>query len=109
MVHPEIPESKLTHQDAQAIIKEVADYYHVNRAFIFTQRRGKENIPRDLSIYLTRMKTGLSLSNIGNVYGINSYSTVSNSIERINKKVKTDLGLLKSIETISSKLTKSLT
>ncbi|MBT3224740.1 MAG: transposase [Deltaproteobacteria bacterium] len=104
LVHPEIPESKQTTQDAQTIIKEVASFFKIDSAELFVKRRGKENLPRDLTIYLTRMKTALSLSEIGKIFGIESYSTVSNSIERINKKTKSDRRLVNTIKKLKSRL-----
>ncbi len=104
LVHPEIPESKRSTRDAQSIIKEVARISAISKAELYVQRRGKENLPRDIAIYLVRMMTGLSLSDIGTIFGIESYSTVSNSIERINKKIKADRDLVNTIAKLKSKL-----
>jgi chromosomal replication initiation ATPase DnaA len=50
------------------------------------------------------MTTGLSLTEIGKIFGIGNYSTVSNSIERINRKKKEDKALQNSISEIKSSL-----
>ena len=104
LVHPEIPESKRPTQDVQSIINEVTRFLVISKAELYFQRRGKENPPRDIAIYLVRMMTGLSLSDIGTIFGIESYSTVSNSIERINRKIKVDRDLASKIAQLKSKL-----
>jgi chromosomal replication initiation ATPase DnaA len=45
---------------------------------------------RDLTIYLMRLYSGETLQQIGGHFGINSYSTVSNAIQRIKKELATD-------------------
>jgi len=102
LVHPEIPDSKQTSLEPERVIQVVASFFKLKKEDLFRQRRGKENLPRDLAIYLIRMDTGLTLPKIGKIFGIESYSTVSNSIERINRRKKKNKEIQKIVNKIKS-------
>ena len=58
---PEIPESKFLAQDAENVILSVCDYYRVSRSDLMISKRGTENLPRDIAIYLVRRLCSLTL------------------------------------------------
>ena len=50
---------------------------------LMTSRRGSENFPRDIAIYLIRRYSRKTLTEIGAYFRISNYSTVSSAVGRI--------------------------
>jgi chromosomal replication initiation ATPase DnaA len=63
-------------------------------------RRGVENVPRDMAIYLTRRYCRKSLVEFGEHFGLSNYSTVSSAVERIKARKNNDRDLRQDLETI---------
>jgi chromosomal replication initiation ATPase DnaA len=53
-----------------------------------------------MAVYLLRYLRGDSLSAIGKVFDIDSYSTVSSIIERLKTRMQTEKKLLRKVEVI---------
>ena len=81
----ETPQVRELFLDPSRIERAVAKVYQVKRAGLMISQRGIYNEARNAAIYLTRKHTGLSLSNIGTRYGMNSYSSVSSVILRMQE------------------------
>ncbi len=84
----EIPESKALTPDAEKVISCVCEYYRVSRSDLLVSKRGTENLPRDIAIYLVRRLCCLTLPSVGKEFGINNYSTVSSVVQRENCVLK---------------------
>ena len=96
--HIEVPESKRLAPDTNDIINAVCDFYAIDKAHLRDAKRGTINEARNMAIYLLRYLRGDSLTSIGKVFDIQSYSTVSSIIERFKVRMQTEQKLLKKVE-----------
>jgi hypothetical protein len=103
----EIPESRELAPTADKIIFVVCDYFKVKKEEIAVSKRGTENLPRDVAIYLVRRNCRETLARIGRHFSINNYSTVSSAIERIKARKNKDRTLQEQLAAIGRKLNKS--
>jgi len=69
-------------------------------------KRGTENLPRDIAIYLVRQLCCLTLPSVGQEFGINNYSTVSSVVQRVKLRVESDKKLQKEVDSIREKVLK---
>ncbi len=102
----EIPESKQLAPDIDLINKVVADVYQIELDDLFVVRRGYENEPRNVAVYLTRQLKGGHLKEIGEVFNLKRYSSVSSVLERVNRKMAIDKKFGKRVLEIKEKLSK---
>ena len=63
-----------------------------------TAKRGTMNGALKMAIYLLRYLRGDSLTAIGKVVDIQSYSTVSSMIERFKARMESERNLLRNVE-----------
>jgi REP element-mobilizing transposase RayT len=103
----EIPESRCLAPTAARIIALVRDYFKVKEEDLFVSRRGAENLPRDVAIYLVRQYCRETLAEIGRHFSIDNYSTVSTVVERIKARKEHNRPLRKQLEKIRAKLDQS--
>jgi REP element-mobilizing transposase RayT len=103
----DIPESKILAPDAGKVIASVCDYYRIPRSELLVSKRGSENPPRDMAIYLVRRLCRMTLPRVGKEFGINNYSTVSSVIQRVKSKAERDKRLRKEIDKITRIANKS--
>ena len=103
----EIPQSKELAPDVDRIKKIICQSYHINEAELLRSKRGVNNEPRNVAIYLTRRLTGDRLKQIAADYGLKKYSSVSSIIERMKASIADDKKLRKRIENLRSRITKS--
>jgi putative transposase len=103
----EIPESRNLAEAPEDIINLVCSYFRMDKDQIMASRRGHENLPRDLAIYLVRQHSRITLAAIGKHFAIDNYSTVSSAVERIKARRKTDTYMIKHLEKIEAKIDKS--
>ncbi len=96
--HIEVPESKRLAPDTNDIIKAVCDLYGMEKAQLHAAKRGTVNEARNMAIYLLRYLRGDSLTTIGKVFDIQSYSTVSTIIERFKVRMQTERKLIRKVE-----------
>ena len=104
---PEIPESKALAPDAEKVISAVCEYYRLSREELFASRRGTENLPRDVAIYLVRRLCRMTLPQVGREFGIENYSTVSSVVQRVKTRNEADRRLLKRLDEIAGEAAKS--
>ena len=102
----EIPESKELAPSPENIITLVCDHFKVEKGQIAISKRGTENLPRDVAIYLIRHHRRDTLTHIGQHFGISNYSTVSSAVERIKSRMKDDHMLQKHLARIGQRLFK---
>ncbi|MCF8068528.1 MAG: transposase [Desulfobacterales bacterium] len=86
----EIPASKSLSPERDSIIKRICRFYDIDREQLLLARRGTENEPRNMAIYLMRVLRGDPLMEIGAEFNLTGYSSVSSIISRVENKLKTD-------------------
>jgi hypothetical protein len=100
--YKEIPESRILAPAPEKIIKIVCAHFRIRKKEIMNSRRGRENLPRDVAIYLVRKYSGDTLVEIGSHFGIDNYSTVSSVVERIKARKKNSDSLQKILSQLSA-------
>lgn len=88
--HAEVPESRKLAPEVDDIIRMVAKAYKVDEASLFKARRGMENEPRNMAVYLVRELRAETLSEIAPKFNMTRYSSVSSILERVRKKMSDD-------------------
>ena len=87
------------------IICETARYYSLKEEDLRGQNRSKNTaIARQVSMYLMRSLTNLSLKDIGTEYEDRNHATVLNSIRKIEELLKTDPAMAATIRDITSNI-----
>ena len=86
----EIPESKKLCPEVIDIKRAVCRHYKIGEAELQKSRRGVENEARDLAIYLLRYIRSERLEKIGEEFNLNSYSSVSNAISRVKRRLRSN-------------------
>ena len=76
--------------DVSKIIRTVSHFYKVPESKLLSLRRGRENEPRDVSIYLIRILRGEKLLTIGKIFNLQKHSSVSSVLERTRKRFQSD-------------------
>ena len=104
---PEVPDSQALAFSPEQIIALVCDYFKISKEQLSVSRRGKENVQRDLALYLIRQNTGKTLAEIGSYFGIVKYSTVSSAVERIKSRLAKDKKCQKNLLALTEKLNNS--
>jgi len=108
-VDKEIPASKGLAPSAERIISEVSRYYEASSSALTAVRRGIENKPRDVAIYLVRTMRSDPLMRIGARFGLTQYSSVSSVVMRVKTKLKKNKRFKGRLAHIESKIIKSQT
>jgi len=106
-VNKEIPESRVLTPSRDDIRRTVCDYYSILVQNLNYSRRGHENEPRNVAIYLTRKLRGDRLNDIGDAYRMKTYSAVSSVVERIEERLRKDKMFRLKIEEIKAHIVKS--
>ena len=102
----EVPASKELAPDLDTIISEVSRYYKVRPSKLKAVRRGMENEPRDVAIYLIRSMRAEPLMRVGANFGLNQYSSVSSAVTRVKAKLQKDRKLKDRLEHIENNILK---
>jgi REP element-mobilizing transposase RayT len=105
----EVPDSKSLAPTAVSIIEAVCEYYQVSFNDLLITKRGVFNKPRNTAVYLLRRMRGEDLSNIGELFNIQAYSTVSSIIRRIESLKNQDRKVKKEVEKIKETIYKGQT
>ena len=89
----------------EVIIEETARYYSLQPADLRGQRRSKNTaMARQVSMYLMRNLTNLSLVDIGSQYEGRNHSTVLSSIRKIEEMIKSDPEIAATVRDISANI-----
>lgn len=108
-LHKEVPASKDLAPDLKTIITEVSRHYEVKRTKLKAVRRGIENEPRDVAIYLIRSMRSEPLMRVGGCFGMNRYSSVSSAVTRVKIKLQKDRKFKAHLEDIRNNILKGQT
>jgi chromosomal replication initiation ATPase DnaA len=63
-------------------------------------KRGTENLPGDIAIYLVRRLCSQTLPCVGKECGIDNYSTVSSAVQRIKNRIDKDKYLQREVDDV---------
>jgi chromosomal replication initiator protein len=89
----------------EEIQKKAAEYYRVRLSDFKSARRSRSVArPRQVAIYLTRLKTTMSLPEIGASFGGRNHTTVLHACRRVEELLKTDAQLAEDIKLLSGSL-----
>ncbi len=102
-----MPESKKLAHNPEKIIQEVCHYYHVNYEDLLKTKRGWFNKPRNVAIYLIRFLCNEQLSLIADRFDMNTYSAISNVIQRVGVLRKKDKEMNTEIDILIKRIDKS--
>jgi REP element-mobilizing transposase RayT len=105
----EVPASRELAPDLDTIISEVSRYYEIRPTTLKAVRRGIENEPRDVAMYLIRSMRSEPLMRVGAGFGLNRYSSVSSAVMRVKAKLQEDRKFKDRLECIESNILKAQT
>ncbi len=91
------------------IISEVSRYYEIRPTTLKAVRRGIENEPRDVAMYLIRSMRSEPLIRVGAGFGLNRYSSVSSAVMRVKIKLQKDRKFKDRLEYIANNILKGQT
>ncbi|MDA3864001.1 MAG: chromosomal replication initiator protein DnaA, partial [Deltaproteobacteria bacterium] len=87
------------------IIKTVCTYFNISIEEITGKRRlQKFTLPRQIAIYIARQETRATYPAIGKKFGNRAHSTILNSVQKIEKLVKTEPTIQKALKEIKNLL-----
>jgi len=89
------------------IVEQVADYYGVDEKSVYVAKKGRgtKNIARWIAMKLSQDYSGRTLIEIGKVFGVGNYCTVSQTISRLVRLMDKDNRVAGDYFTISKDLT----
>ena len=90
-------------------LSEVSRYYEARPIALTAVRRGVENEPRDVAIYLIRSMRSDPLMKIGVQFELNQYSSVSSVVLRVKTKRQKDRKFKERLSHIESNILKGQT
>ncbi len=102
--HDEVPQSKALAPTIIEIKKVISLCYEIGVTELEMAKRGQENEPRNVAIYLSRKHSGRSLEEIGKEFGRIKYSTVSNVVRRIESQLTNSNQLFKMVTSVKQRL-----
>ena len=102
----EVPDRKTLAPDLDFLIEVVKGEYGIRQEELFYSRRGNYNEARNVAIYLVRKLRGDRLKEIGEVFGIGKYSTVSSAVQRVKVGIERDERLRKRISHLIATIAK---
>ncbi|PMQ01285.1 MAG: chromosomal replication initiation protein DnaA [Dictyoglomus sp. NZ13-RE01] len=104
----DILQPSVTPISIQAIIREVANYFHLTPEQIVGKGRTQEvALPRQIAMYLARTLTDISLPKIGEEFGGRDHTTVLHAYEKIQELYQSDVTIKKVIQDIQNRLKNS--
>ena len=89
----------------ELIVETVAEHYNITPTEIFSSKKSR-NIayPRQISMYLCRKLTDVSLNDIGKKLGNRDHTTILHGINKIEVELKNDNVLVNTIDVLSKKI-----
>ncbi len=90
---------------AELIMQTVSDFYGLTIGDLTGPTRKREiTVPRQIAIYLTREMTGMSLPQIGTVFGGRDHTTVLHSCKTIETNIKSKSNVSSMVEEIKQRV-----
>ncbi len=101
IIHDIVTDNKPVSALVDEIIESVADLYDLAKADVTSNKRNANiSLARNVSMYVIREVTGLSLENIGNKFGGKKHSTVKHSIDTVEERMTYDVKFKNSVYNI---------
>jgi len=100
-----IDENNVNDITIPSIIDTVARYYNITTKDIISPTR-KSNIafPRQIAMYICRIKTSYSLPVIGKYFADRDHTTVLYAVDKVAEKIKTDKEVENNVNELLDKL-----
>ena len=93
-------------KDGRNIVRQVAEYYNITVADIFSARRNREIArPRQIAMYIAREVVACPLTMIGDCFGKRDHSTVNHACNKVKEEMKTSPSLNNLINDLIQQLT----
>ena len=108
-IDKEIPASKELAPDLDRIISEVSRYYEIKPTALTAVRRGIENEPRDVAVYLIRTLRSEPLMKTGAGFGLNRHSSLGSVVMRVKTKLQKDRKFKERLADIENNILKGQT
>ena len=90
---------------AEMIMQTVSDYYSVTLSELVGPTRKREvTVPRQVAIYLTREMTGMSLPQIGEVFGGRDHTTIMHSCKVMENAINKDSSMKNLVNTVKNRV-----
>ena len=90
---------------AEMIMQTVSDYYSVTLGELVGPTRKREiTVPRQVAIYLTREMTGMSLPQIGEVFGGRDHTTIMHSCKVMENSISRDSSMKNLVNTVKNRV-----
>ncbi len=105
----EVPESVDLTPDRSKIIDTVCRFYSIEIKDLHHVKRGRENEPRNVTIYLIRKLKGERLLETGKEFNLIKHSSVSSILERVKMRLKEERAFRKRLLEIEEIILKSQT
>ena len=102
----EVPTAKNLAPSGREIMTAVLTVYEVEETKLFISRRGSTNEPRDVAIFLLRTLCGLPLQKIAEILAVRTYSTVSTTLTRVERRIVEDAEFKNRLEKVRAVLKK---
>jgi REP element-mobilizing transposase RayT len=103
----EVPTARHLAPSDREIVTAVLTAYEAEEATLSVSRRGATNEPRDVTMYLLRTLCGQPLQQIAELLSVRTYSTVSTTLTRVEKRLAQDEEFRKRVESVRALLKKS--
>ncbi len=86
---------------AESIIKEICRYFHIEEMQLAGQSRSRDCVKaRQIAMFLIRTMIGISLTDIGELFGGRDHTTVIHSIEQVESKMRQDTSYAETVRAI---------
>ncbi len=86
---------------AESIIKEICRYFHIEEMQLAGQSRSRDCVKaRQIAMFLIRTMIGISLNDIGELFGGRDHTTVIHSIEQVESKMRQDTSYAETVRAI---------
>ncbi len=86
---------------ADSIIKEICRYFHIEEMQLAGQSRSRDCVKaRQIAMFLIRTMIGISLNDIGELFGGRDHTTVIHSIEQVESKMRQDTSYAETVRAI---------
>ena len=90
---------------AELIMQTVTDYYGLTMGDLTGPTRRREiTVPRQIAMYLTREMTGMSLPQIGTVFGGRDHTTIMHSCKVMENAINRDSSMKNLVNTIKNRV-----
>ena len=97
----QLSSSEVVAATPESIMKAVSAYFRVSEADIMSQRRNREiATARQVAMYVTREKTHLSTTRIGDYFGGRDHTTVMHACDKIEELLSSDDDIRRAVEYI---------